>query len=44
MVINIKGRGIIYYTDGSKYGREWKNCKKNGQGIMCYAHGDKYEG
>ena len=32
------------YADGSKYVGEWKNNKKEGEGILTLVNGSKYEG
>lgn len=34
----------MYYSNGDKYGGDWKDDKKEGKGIMYYNNGDKYGG
>ncbi|CAF1046966.1 unnamed protein product [Adineta steineri] len=38
------GRGIFYYTDGSKYDGEWNENIRDGHGIYTYPNNDTYEG
>ncbi len=37
-------KGTYEFADGSKYEGEWKNQKKNGEGIFTYIDGNKWEG
>lgn len=32
------------YNDGSTYDGEWKDGKRNGQGVMKYPSGQQYDG
>jgi hypothetical protein len=36
--------GLMQYENNDKYNGEWKEDKKQGQGVCQYADGDKYEG
>lgn len=36
--------GALTLTDGRKYTGEWKNGKRNGQGITIFPNGEKYVG
>jgi len=39
-----EGRGIFYYSDGSKYVGQFELGEPHGKGICFYANGDRYEG
>lgn len=38
------GKGVLLYTDGSKYVGEFLNGEPHGKGICYYINGDRYEG
>ena len=38
------GRGILKWSDGSKFEGNWKDDKANGKGRLIHADGDLYEG
>ena len=39
-----EGKGIYYWTSGSRYEGDWKNNEPNGKGIKYFANGERYEG
>ena len=38
------GKGVIYYSNGSRYLGEFRDGEANGQGIIHFPNGDYYEG
>ena len=38
------GKGVMYYSDGSRHEGEYKNGNRNGHGVFYYSSGDKYDG
>jgi len=38
------GQGTFTFSDGSKYGGEWKDDKRDGQGTIIYPDGKKWVG
>ncbi len=38
------GKGIFYYSDGSKYVGQFESGEPKGKGICYYANGDRYDG
>ena len=39
-----EGKGIYFYSDGSRYEGKWKKGVKEGTGTYFYANGNRYEG
>jgi len=41
---NIAYEGIQYFPCNERYEGDWKDNKRYGYGVHCYAHGERYEG
>ena len=40
----MEGHGIYTWSNGKKYENEWKDGKKNGEGMMFFKDGECYDG